>query len=54
MDLDFARAYVRGVAEKSVDAPEQCELHEMQNCAICNPPRWTYRRGHRLAVPEGL
>lgn len=25
----------------------------MQNCDICNPSERSYRRGHRLAVPDG-
>ena len=32
---------------------ERCELHEMQNCAVCHPPAPTYRRGARVDVPEG-
>jgi len=34
------------------DPLERCELHDMQNCAICYPPKSTYRQGQRLPVPE--
>jgi hypothetical protein len=31
-----------------------CVVHEMANCAICNPPAPTYRRGQpTLDVPAG-
>jgi hypothetical protein len=40
------------VAGERVDPLERCELHEMQNCSMCNPPPRQYRRGQRLAVPD--
>lgn len=39
--------------DKSAEPLEPCELHEIQNCGICNPPQPTYRKGHSLGVPEG-
>jgi hypothetical protein len=52
VDRQLARLYVSRVADKSADPLQRCELHDMQNCAICNPPRRDYRRGQRLAVPD--
>lgn len=40
------------MAGLTVDPLEPCELHDMQNCAICRPPKSTYRQGLRLPVPE--
>jgi hypothetical protein len=37
----------------AADPLQRCELHEMQNCGICNAPPQKYERGKRLAVPEG-
>lgn len=36
------------------DPLRRCDIHDMQNCALCWPPEPSYRRGaKRLDVPAG-
>jgi len=53
VDRPLVRLYVRRVADNPADPLQRCELHYMQNCAICDPPQGNYRRGQRLDVPDG-
>ena len=42
------------MSDDARDPLARCELHEMQNCAICWPPAPSYRRGRiALEVPAG-
>jgi hypothetical protein len=49
-----ARLYGHGVSESTADLRQPCQIHEMENCAICWPPERTYRKGQGpVEAPPG-